>query len=108
LDAPEFAPLHDAGKSSSLFDRLDYNPTAKDALHLNLLLARNFFQIPNTFDQQALGQDQRQLVRSLNVAPGYVRVFGPSATLAVNPYYRLDQVWTFPTPHPTPAHATTS
>jgi len=100
LDAPEFAPLHDVGKSSSLFDRLDYSPTAKDALHLNLLLARNFFQIPNTFDQQALGQDQRQLVRSLNVAPGYVRVFGPTTTLAVNPYYRLDQVWYFPSADP--------
>src|SRR5262245_26358578 len=107
LDAPEFAPLHDVGKSSSLFDRLDYSPTSKDALHLNLLLARNFFQIPNTYDQQALGQDQRQLVRSLNVAPGYVRVFGPSTTLAVNPYYRLDQVWFFPSADPFSDQTTT-
>lgn len=100
LDAPEFAPLHDEGKSASLFDRLDYSPTAKDALHLNLLLARNFFQIPNTYAQQTLGQDQRQLVRSLNIAPGYVRVFGPSTTLTVNPYYRLDQIWYFPSDDP--------
>src|SRR5499426_1685753 len=107
LDAPEFAPLHDVGKSSSLFDRLDYSPTAKDALHLNLLLARNFFQIPNTYDQQGLGQDQRQLVRSLNVAPGYVRVFGPTTTLAVNPYYRLDQVWYFPSADPLSDQTTT-
>src|SRR5262245_25652083 len=104
LDAPEFAPLHDEGKSSSLFDRLDYSPTSKDALHLNLLLARNFFQIPNTYEQQTLDQDQRQLVRSLNVAPGYVRVFGPSTTLAVNPYYRLDQVWFFPSADPLSDH----
>src|SRR5262245_7019952 len=107
LDAPEFAPLHDEGKSSSVFDRLDFSPTAKDALHLNLLLARNFFQIPNTYDQQGLGQDQRQLVRSLNVAPGYVRVFGPSTTLAVNPYYRLDQVWFFPSADPFSDQTTT-
>jgi carboxypeptidase family protein len=96
LDSPELSPLHDEGKSASLFDRLDYSPTAKDELHLNLLLARNFFQIPNTYGQQTLGQDQRQLVRSLNIAPGYVRVFGPSSTLTVNPYYRLDQIWYFP------------
>jgi carboxypeptidase family protein len=107
LDAPEFAPLHDAGKSSSLFDRLDYSPTSKDALHLNLLLARNFFQIPNTYEQQALGQNQRQLVRSLNIAPGYVRVFGPSTTLAVNPYYRLDQIWYFPSADPFSDQTTT-
>jgi len=107
LDAPEFAPLHDEGKSSSVFDRLDYSPTAKDALHLNLLLARNFFQIPNTYDQETLDQDQRQLVRSLNVAPGYVRVFGSSTTLTVNPYYRLDQVWYFPSADPFSDQTTT-
>jgi hypothetical protein len=107
LDSPEFSPLHDAGKSASLFDRLDYNPTAKDALHLNLLLARNSFQIPNTYEQETLGQDQRQLVRSLNVAPGYVRVFSPSSTLTVNPYYRLDQIWYFPSADPFSDQTTT-
>ncbi|MBO0727111.1 MAG: TonB-dependent receptor, partial [Blastocatellia bacterium] len=107
LDAPEFTPLHDQGDATSLFDRVDYSPTAKDALHLNLLLARNSFQIPNTYDQQTLGQDQRQLVRSLNIAPGYVRVFGPSTTLTVNPYYRLDQVWYFPSADPFSDQTTT-
>jgi hypothetical protein len=72
FDAPEFAVLHDEGKSLSVFDRLDYSPSAKDTFHLNLLLGRNRFQIPNTFEQETLGQDQRQLVRSLNIAPGYV------------------------------------
>src|SRR5581483_8101092 len=100
LDSPEFAVLHDAGKALSIFDHFDYNPTAKDSLHLNLLLARNRFQIPNTYDQQALGQDQRQLVRSLNIAPGYVHIFSPSTVLTVNPYYRLDQIWYYPSANP--------
>src|SRR5438067_1794463 len=60
LDAPEFTVLHDRGTSFNVFDRLDYSPTGKDTFHGNLFLARNDFQQPNTFDQQALGQDQRQ------------------------------------------------
>jgi hypothetical protein len=96
LDSPEFAVLHDAGKALSIFDHSDYNPTAKDALHLNLMLARNSFQIPNTYEQQSIGQNQRQLVRSLNIAPGYVHIFNQSTVLTVNPYYRLDQIWYYP------------
>ncbi len=107
LDAPEFAALHDKGKSLSIFDRLDYSPTSKDALHLNLLLARNSFQIPNTYEQEALGQDQRQLVRSLNIAPGYVRIFSPSTVMTVNPYYRLDQIWYYPSDDPFSDQTTT-
>ncbi|MDQ3916928.1 MAG: TonB-dependent receptor [Acidobacteriota bacterium] len=100
LDAPEFNVLHDRGTSANVFDRVDYSPTSKDTLHLNLFLARNSFEIPNTFDQQALGQDQRQLVRSVNIAPGYVHVFSPHTILTVNPFYRLDQVWYFPSANP--------
>ena len=74
FDAPEFAVLHDVGTSLSIFNRFDYNFTAKDTFHLNVLLARNRFDIPNTYEQEALGQDQRQLVRSVDIAPGYVHI----------------------------------
>src|SRR5216683_5632275 len=59
LDTPEFTVLHDRGTSGNIFDRVDYSPNSKDTFHLNLFLARNVFQTPNQFDQQALGQDQR-------------------------------------------------
>src|SRR5262245_58211309 len=107
FDAPEFTALHDDGKSLSVFDRLDYSPSAKDTFHLNLLLGRNRFQIPNTYEQETLGQDQRQLVRSLNIAPGYVHIFSPSTVLTVNPYYRLDQVWFYPSADPFSDQTTT-
>jgi hypothetical protein len=100
LDAPEFTVLHDKGTSGNIFDRVDYSPNSKDTFHLNLFLARNSFQTPNQFDQQALGQDQRQLVHSLNIAPGYVHIFGPTTVLTINPYYRLDSVKYFPSPNP--------
>jgi hypothetical protein len=100
LDAPEFTVLHDSGTSGTIFDRVDYSPNSKDTFHLNLFLARNSFQTPNQFDQQTLGQDQRQIVHSLNIAPGYVHVFGPTTVLTVNPYYRLDDVKYFASPNP--------
>lgn len=100
LDAPEFTVLHDLGTSANLFDRLDYSPNSNDTFHLNLFLARNNFQNPNQFDQQAFGQDQRQIVHSLNVAPGYVHIFGPTTVLTINPYYRLDTVKYFASPNP--------
>ncbi|HKA18773.1 MAG TPA: TonB-dependent receptor [Blastocatellia bacterium] len=35
-----------------------------------------------------------------NIAPGYVQIFGPSTVLTVNPYYRLDQIWFYPSANP--------
>lgn len=107
LDAPEFTVLHDRGTSANVFDRFDYSPTGKDTFHGNLFLARNSFQQPNTFEQQALGQDQHQLVRSINIAPGYVHIFSPHTILTVNPYYRRDQVNYFPSPNPFSDQTTT-
>jgi hypothetical protein len=100
LDPPEFAALHDRGKSATIFDRFDFSPTPNDSLHLNVYLARNFFQIANTFDQEALGQNQRQLVHTINIAPGYVHTFSPSLLLTINPFYRLDVVKYFPSADP--------
>jgi Carboxypeptidase regulatory-like domain len=100
LDSPEFTVLHDRGTSGNIFDRVDYSPNSKDTFHLNLFLARNSFQTPNQFDQQAAGQDQRQIVHSINIAPGYVHVFSATTVLTINPYYRLDNVKYFASPNP--------
>lgn len=100
LDAPELTALHDRGTAVNLFDRVDYSPNTRDTFHLNLFLARNSFQTPNDFDQDALGQDQRQMVHTLNIAPGYVHIFSPTTVLAINPYYRLDTVQYRGSPNP--------
>jgi len=92
LDAPEFTVLHDRGTAVNIFERIDYSPNAKDTFHLNLFLARNRFQTPNEFDQQVVGQDQRQLVNSVNIAPGYVHILSPTTVLSINPYYRVDSI----------------
>ena len=60
LDAPEFQPLHANGNAENFFDRMDWRPSDATSIHLNLSAARSWFQVPNTYDQQAGGQDQRQ------------------------------------------------
>ena len=95
-DSPEFSPLHDRGNNEQIFDRIDYQAGPNDTIHLNLFAARSWFQIPNTYDQQFSGQDQRQQVRTFNIAPGWVHLFGPTLILTVNPFYREDMVQYFP------------
>ncbi|HMH45340.1 MAG TPA: TonB-dependent receptor [Pyrinomonadaceae bacterium] len=97
VDAPEFSVLNDRGTAVNLFDRIDYSPSTKNSFHLNLFLARNNFQTPNTFDQQAAGQAQSQIVNTINLAPAWVHIFSPTTVLSVTPYYRLDVVRYLPT-----------
>jgi hypothetical protein len=89
LDTPEFTPFHDKGNNETIFDRLDYQPNGNDVVHLNLFAARNWIQIPNSYDQ--LGQDQRQRVMTWSIAPGYQHTFNAHTLLTVNPYIRKDQ-----------------
>jgi hypothetical protein len=99
VDAPEFTVLNDQGTAINLFDRIDYSPGAKNAFHFNIFLARNNFQTPNTFDQQAAGQAQRQLVHTINLAPAWVHIFSPTTVLSVTPYYRVDVFKYSPSPN---------
>ncbi len=92
LDPPEFKALHDKGDSQSLFDRVDFRPSDVDSLHLNVQWGRSSFDVPNTLDQDAAGQAQHQKITTINVAPGYTRVFGSNVLLAANAYVRRDQV----------------
>ncbi len=94
LDTPELFPNHDRGNNETIFDRFDWQPDINDVFHLNLLTARNWFQVPNSFDQA--GQDQRQRVLTWNVAPSYQHIFSPNLLLSVNAYGRRDEVNYYP------------
>lgn len=94
LDSPEFYPVHDIGNTETIWDRVDYDPDSRDALHLNAFAARNWFQIPNTYDQPQ--QDQRQQARTLNLAAGYQHTFNANTLLSVNPFVREDHVDYYP------------
>ncbi len=96
LDTPEYLPFHDIGNNMNVFSRSDYQPDASNMFHLDVLGARNWFQVPNQYDQVASGQDQKQMVRSFSIGPGWVHVFSPAVTLAVNPFVRRDLINYYP------------
>ncbi len=52
LDAPEFAVIHDKGNEQNLFDRIDYQISQGDSIHLNLGYSRSWFQTPNSLDAE--------------------------------------------------------
>ena len=96
LDTPEFHPLHARGNAGNLFDRIDWRPSEVTTLHLNLTAAHSWFQIPDTYDQQGAGQDQRQQMASYNAALAYSHVFTPELLLTGNTWLRQDRVNYFP------------
>jgi hypothetical protein len=98
LDTPEFLPIHDIGNNETIFDRMDWLASARDSLHLNIFTARNWFQVPNDYDQ--LSQDQKQRVLTWSLAPGYQHTFGSTTLLTVNPFVRRDQVDYYPSDNP--------
>lgn len=100
LDPPDTDIFHAKGNSQAAFERLDIQPGTKDSLHLNFFFGRSWFQTPNTFDQQLVRQDQRELINSWNISPGWTHTFGPTTLLAVSSYVRQDRVHYFPSADP--------
>ncbi len=106
LDTPEFTVMHAYGNNENFFDRVDYNPTPRDTLHLDLTAARSWFQNPNQFDQQfqtpnpfnpqGLKQDQRQENLTYNAAAFWTHLFGTTSLLSVAPFLRQDNIHYYP------------
>ncbi|HEX6878980.1 MAG TPA: TonB-dependent receptor, partial [Terriglobales bacterium] len=96
LDTPEFRPIHAKGNALNVFDRVDYQLSSSDVLHLNLSATRSWFQTPNDYTQQAAGQDQRQELKSYNIAPGYVHQFSANTLLTAGVFVRQDRVGYYP------------
>lgn len=98
LDGPEFYPNHDHGNNETIFDRIDYQPNGSNSLHLDIFGARNWFQIPNTYDEA--GQDQRQQAKTFSFSLGFQHTFSPHLLLTVSPYVRQDRIGYYPSRDP--------
>ena len=98
LDSPEFSPIHDVGNTETIFDRVDYQPGGHDSFHVDMSGARNWFQVPNTYDQ--ISQDQRQQATTLSFGMGYQHTFSPETLLTITPFFRQDHVQYYPSRDP--------
>ncbi len=92
--------MHSKGNEENAFDRFDLQPTMADSIHLNFGYTRSWFQEPNSFDAQAIGQDQRAQVQSLNVAPSWTHLFSSTTLLSVGTFVRRDVFNYYPSANP--------
>ena len=118
LDPPEFAVFHDKGNEQNVFDRIDYNLTPADSLHLNLNYSRSWFQTPNTYDNLNVqnivsgggganpvfagvgNTDQRSKIVTYNIAPTYTRIIGNNSVWNVAAFLRRDNYNYYPSKNP--------
>jgi hypothetical protein len=92
LDTPELVPLHANGNAENLMERLDYRMSNRTSFQLNLSASASWFQTPNTWDQHALHQNQRQTVTSFNIAPQSTHVFDSHRAIQTNLWVRQDRI----------------
>jgi hypothetical protein len=117
LDPPEFAVFHAKGNEQNIFDRVDYQVSTADALHLNLGYTRSWFQTPNSFDTQLATAwsnsggldpngnivgpaDQRSKIQTFNIAPSWTRVLSPTAVFTLGAFVRRDAFNYYPSKNP--------
>ncbi len=128
LDPPEFTVLHDKGNEQNLFDRVDYQLSTADSIHLNLGYSRSWFQTPNSFDEQNAtawsgldgvdaqdvnnyggvapngvtvgATDQRSKIGTFNIAPSWTRLLSANAVFTLGAFVRRDDYNYYPSSDP--------
>jgi hypothetical protein len=108
LDPPEFAVFHDKGNQENLFDRVDFQLSKADSIHVNLGYTRSWFQNPNSFDNVLhIGEtdpsgnplnptDQRSQIKTFNIAPSWTRILSNNAVFTLGAFVRRDQYNYYP------------
>jgi len=121
LDPPEFAVMHDKGNEENAFDRIDFQLSKVDSIHLNLGFTRSWFQTPNSFDAQnatawsglvvdnsgldpngnIVGPaDQRSQIKTFNIAPSWTHLVSANTLFTLGAFVRRDQFNYYPSTNP--------
>ena len=121
LDPPEFVVIHDKGNEENIFDRVDFQVSQADSIHLNLGFTRSWFQTPNSFDTQnatawsglvvdngGLGPnglpvgpaDQVSQIKTFNIAPSWTRLLSSTTVFTLGAFVRRDQYNYYPSANP--------
>ena len=101
LDPQEFSVIHAKGNLEDVFDRVDYQISDRDTVHLNLGYSRSWFQTPNSYDNLNVGvtgpdgapvgpTDQRSKIETYNIAPTWTRLINPTLVFTLGGFVRHD------------------
>jgi hypothetical protein len=108
LDPPELHALHDKGNEENLFDRVDFQPTVPDSIHINFGYSRSWFQTPNSYDNLNVGvtdpvtgaplgpTNQRSQIKTYNIAPVWTHLVNPTILLTLGGFVRHDDYNYYP------------
>jgi hypothetical protein len=105
LDQVSLDNLHNGGHSTRGFFRLDYTPSEKNILRLNLMAGSSPFELANLRSQQANGMNQRQLMRDFSSALAWVHTINSYSTYETNVSYRSASAQLFDSQGDTPVTA---
>jgi hypothetical protein len=121
LDPPEFTVVHAKGNQQNVFDRVDFQVSNADSIHLNAQYTRSWFQTPNSFDSEfaspwngvvvdnaGIGPngevvgptDQRSQIQTFNIAPSWTHLFGSNAVFTLGGFVRHDAYNYYPSRNP--------
>lgn len=93
------------GDTARGFLRLDWVPDPNDTLRLTVLLGQTNRGVPNTYSQEAAGQDQRVRTRDQNVSFGWQRIVSPKAIFDLTAFGRFSTFELNPSAADTPVTA---
>ena len=106
LDPVNPGNLHNGGDTERAFLRLDYaTPKMTDILRLTVLAGYTNRDVPNTYTQEAAGQNDSVKSQDENVNFGWTHVVSSDATLGLNAFARFSTFHLFPSLTDTPVRA---
>jgi hypothetical protein len=118
LDPPEFQVFHDKGNEQNIFERVDYQFSAVDSMHLDVNYSRSLFQTPNSYDNLNVqnvisgdtsanpvfgnvgNADQSSKIGTINISPTYTRVIGNNSVFNLGAFVRRDEYNYYPSGNP--------
>jgi carboxypeptidase family protein/TonB-dependent receptor-like protein len=91
LETPVADVIHDSENGFGGFGSLIYNVNPSNQLRLVTSLRRDFYQIPNTPDQESAGIRDVEREADAFVNFSWVRTFTPKVLLTVSPFYHFNK-----------------
>jgi hypothetical protein len=103
VDPVNFDNLHNHGNTARGFLRLDaQTPDSKNSLRFTLLLGETHRDVPNTFTQEAAGQNERVRSADQNINLGWQSIISQNAVLEIAGFGRFSKFKLDGTPNDTP------
>ncbi len=127
LDGPEFDVMHDKGNEENFFDRVDFQASSSDSIHVNLEYTRSWFQTPNSYDSETAAPwsglygllpsvedyggiapngevvgpaDQRSKIQTFDIAPSWTRLLSTHSVFTLGTWVRRDAYGYYPSSDP--------